>query len=537
MKSLSIQAKIIVSLLIVAVVVVSGSVAVTYKNERQLAFDMMLQQTSMTAYFYLDNLNIMMVNDEMEDRDLLQNKMMEQPGIIEARILRSELLDSEWGEGFEDQYPRDDYERKALEGEEFTLLEDTEQGRRLTLIFPIPALEVYRGTECLGCHEEVTEEGQILGAIRVSYSLDDFDQKIFSNILNSGVLLTVMFAVGVLITLFVLNRVMTRPLRCLGETIADIESTSDLSRRVDVRSADEVGRVAAAYNSMLDKFQRSLLGVRAGVADVNRDSEQIARVSDETLQAVMQQHEGTTLVATAMNQMQATSNEVMNSANTTRVASDETGRLARDSVKVMEGAIVSINGLSQEIERIAQVILRVGTQSEKVGSVLDVINGVAEQTNLLALNAAIEAARAGEMGRGFAVVADEVRSLANKTHNSTREVQTVIEGLQKESKQAIAIVEPAKKTACDGIAQAQNAVEALQDIVRHVEQIKAMNDQVASASDEQNAVSEEINRNVVEISVISDATSARANDALKRSQQLVQRAEELATLIKSFRLE
>jgi len=537
MKGLSIQTKVIASFVLVAVVVVCTSVAYTFYSERKLAFDMMLHQTKTTAYFYLDNLNIMMVNDEMEDREILQDKMLAQPGIIEARILRAPILDAEWGEGFKDQYPQDQYDERALQGEDFTLVQETDEGRKLTLILPIPALEEYRGTECLGCHEEVKEEGTILGAIRVSYSLADFDAKILGNILNASGILIGLFAAGVLLVVFLLNRMMTRPLTRLSATIEDIETNSDLTRRVEVRSQDEVGSVAAACNSMLDKFQRSLTQVRENVAQVNSDADRITNVSEETRSAVQSQNQGTLLVASAMEQMQASSNEVMNSANTTRCASEETDKLARSSVVVMETAIDTINNLAAEIERIAAVIVRVGEQSEKVGSVLDVINSVAEQTNLLALNAAIEAARAGEMGRGFAVVADEVRSLATKTHNSTREIKTMIDALQGESHEAIKMVAPSKAIAKEGVDEAQQAVDALRQIVEKVADIRRMNDAVASAADEQASVSEEITRNVVEISEISEGTEARAGEALAVSRQLAERASQLEILINQFKLD
>lgn len=536
MKNLSIQTKMIACLILVTVMVASISLLSTFRSERKLAFDMMLSQTEMTAYFYLDNLNIMMINDEMEDRDLLQNKMMAQKGIVEARILRAPLLDSAWETGFEDQYPRDERERRALQGEEFTYVDETDSGRLLTRMFPIPALEVYRGTECLGCHEEVTEEGQILGAIKVTYSLAEFDQIISGNLYRSSVIVVGLFAIGVVFIVLLLNRVMTRPLRQLSHAMASMEADSDLTRRVAVVSKDEVGVVTMACNSMLDKFQSSLVKVSSEVGLVNSEADHIARVSQQTLQNVMRQNDGTKQVVQAMEQMQIASAEVMKDANLSRQASAETDQLAQDSVKVMQGAITALQALTTEIERSASVIQRVGDKSDKVGTVLNVINSVAEQTNLLALNAAIEAARAGEMGRGFAVVADEVRSLANKTHGSTREIKQMIEELQRETREAISMVEPSRRTAQKGIGEAEKAVQALQDIAAHLGAINVMNDQMASASDEQNSVAEEINRNVKEISLISNDTANRATESLDVSRKLVARSDQLESLIHQFKL-
>ncbi|MEH6625501.1 MAG: methyl-accepting chemotaxis protein [Motiliproteus sp.] len=445
-------------------------------------------------------------------------------------------MDSEWGEGEEDQYARNEYEERALAGEEFTLVEETENGRTLTRLFPIPGLEVYRGTECLGCHEEVTKEGQILGAIKVTYSLANFDQKIYGNIVNSVMILVRLFGAGVLILIFALNRMMTKPLRELSGTIELIETNADLTHRVEIGALDEVGIVGTACNSMLDKFQTSLQQVHGGIFQVHCDSQRISQMSDETLGTVLKQKDGTALVVEAMAQMHIASSEVMQSANTTRVASEEADQLAHDGVDVMETAIQTIDKLATEIDRIAQTIVRMGEKSQKVGSVLDVINGVAEQTNLLALNAAIEAASAGEMGRGFAVVADEVRSLANKTHKSTQEIKVMIDGLQGETDEAIAMVEPSKLAARNGVTEVETAVQALRNIVSHMDEIKRMNDTMASTSDEQNSIAEEVSRNVNDISQISEGTSVRAQEALDVGKQLVNRADSLDALIRQFKL-
>ncbi len=310
----------------------------------------------------------------------------------------------------------------------------------------------------------------------------------------------------------------------------------DLTQRLAVKSNDEVGQLAEAFNSFIGKLQaiiKQIVVSTEQLADASRAMLQISQ--DSTANISQQQHE-TEQVATAIEEMTATVHEVAD--NATHAA--ESARQARDEAtagrQVVEQTIASINTLASEVENAANVIQTLEKDSENIGLVLDVIRGISEQTNLLALNAAIEAARAGEQGRGFAVVADEVRTLASRTQESTQEIQEMIEKLQSGAGRAVEVMEQGREGAHSSVAQAKRAGESLAAITEAVSNISEMNTQIAAAAEEQSAVSEEINRNVVNISQLSEQAHQGAQNTAESSKDLERLSSQLQSLVAQFKV-
>ena len=198
--------------------------------------------------------------------------------------------------------------------------------------------------------------------------------------------------------------------------------------------------------------------------------------------------------------------------------------------------ITTIENLASEIEHAKGVITQLETDSNNVSTVLDVIRGIAGQTNLLALNAAIEAARAGEHGRGFAIVADEVRTLAQRTQQSTEEIQKVTEGLQSGARKAVLVMEESCSRAQTSVQEAANTATALKEIKAAVEQISNMNTQIATAAEEQTVVTDEINRNITNISELTDQTVLGAERTAKATSELSRLAESVNRLLGHFKV-
>ncbi|WP_312341577.1 methyl-accepting chemotaxis protein [Stutzerimonas nitrititolerans] len=533
-RQISVQAKINLALLVVFALVLSASLLYAAVTEKRLVLQVVEQQTKDAADSYFDSINTMMLTGTMAQREVLRNKILARPGVIDARIVRGELVSKVFGPGFEHQAPADLLDRRALAGEAIMEVTEGKQGRVLTVINPIHAEKDYRGTNCLTCHQ--VPEDAVMGAVRITYDLSALDGEVDRNILVSAGIQLLLLLAGLLVMSYIIRRVVISRINAMRHTMEEMTAHEDLSRAVVIRAEDEVGAMGHAFNRMIGKFRDSLEAVAGVTRQLGEVSDRVSSVAEKTHGAVIEQRSETDMVASAMNEMSATVQEVARHATQTASASSGADEESKAGVKVATEALDGIEVLIRDIENAAQVIKRVEDDSASIGMVLGVINGIAEQTNLLALNAAIEAARAGEQGRGFAVVADEVRTLASRTQKSTEEIQQTIEQLQNGVRNAVKAMEGAQVRAHAGSECVAKAAQSLTVIAGEVGTINDMNTQIATAAEEQSAVAEEINRNITTISMIADTTSTDAQQTARISDELVQLAAELNRLVSQFRL-
>ncbi|NNB49997.1 chemotaxis protein [Pseudomonas fragi] len=194
----------------------------------------------------------------------------------------------------------------------------------------------------------------------------------------------------------------------------------------------------------------------------------------------------------------------------------------------------TVQHLASELERATEVVHHLQSHSSDISSVLEVIRSIAEQTNLLALNAAIEAARAGDQGRGFAVVADEVRGLAQRTQQSTCEIQAMISALQEGAQAAVQVMQQSSEYAQNSVNQTQMASCALDGISLQVQKITEMSVQIAAAVEEQSVVSEDINRNIAGIRSACEVTVDAGQQSHRHSGDVADLAASLRSLAQEF---
>jgi len=316
----------------------------------------------------------------------------------------------------------------------------------------------------------------------------------------------------------------------IGEHLAVVDGKIDLSyRKHDAQSV-----FANDFNHFVSEINTAIRQAQEASAHLNGAADDMLRQSSQADSSMQRQQQETDKVATAINEMTATVQEVARHASEAANSAEKADEQAEQGKAVVATTIEVIKALAERVEQAAQTIESLNTNSEEIGVVLEVIKGIADQTNLLALNAAIEAARAGEQGRGFAVVADEVRTLASRTQKSTEEIHHMIERLQHGARNAVKVMAEGREQAQNGVEQATRAGESLAQITFAITTINDMNTQIATAAEQQSAVAEEINRNVVAISDAMTHATDSVRQASNASHSLENLSNQLDALVRKF---
>ena len=338
--------------------------------------------------------------------------------------------------------------------------------------------------------------------------------------------------VGILAA-WIITLQITTPLRHTLELAARI-AQGDLSGDSEVTRRDEMGQLQRSMHRMTLSLRELIGGIGHSTSQLSDAVQTLSAVAAQTHGGVSSQKEETDQVATAMNQMAATVQEVARNAEQASAAACDADHQAQLGDQVVAEAVAQIEQLADQVNRSIQAMGKLAQESERIGSILDVIKSVSEQTNLLALNAAIEAARAGEAGRGFAVVADEVRGLAQRTQQSTEEIEELIANLHNGTAQVVELLDSSRNLTQDSVALSRKAGAALAQIAHSVSNIQGMNQQIATASEEQSAVAEEINRNVINVRDVAEETASASTQITRSSVELQKLGNQLTTMVGRF---
>ena len=324
----------------------------------------------------------------------------------------------------------------------------------------------------------------------------------------------------------------------LKQNIENAQRESENAREQSRKAQEAMAQAEAASKEAQAKTEAMLVaadkleamgGVLSSAStELSAQIEQSDRGAAESAQRLSE-------AATAMNEMNATVQEVAKNAGSASAASAETKQKAEAGSQVVEKAVHSIEQVHQMSLELKEDMAQLNEHAQDITRIMGVISDIADQTNLLALNAAIEAARAGEAGRGFAVVADEVRKLAEKTMASTNDVGNAIKAIQESTAKSMTGVDNAVERIGEATELASQSGAALEEIVATVEATGDQVNAIATASEEQSAASEEINQSIVQVNDMSRQTAEAMAEAARAVSDLAAQAQGLTNLIQELK--
>ncbi|MBK5478680.1 methyl-accepting chemotaxis protein [Pseudomonas sp. TH21] len=339
--------------------------------------------------------------------------------------------------------------------------------------------------------------------------------------------------IATLLLAWLLTRSITAPLGqalIVARTIAD----GDLSQPIVVHGHDEPAQLLGALATMQEQLQSTIRGISESAQQLASAAEEMSSVMEQSTRGLQAQNDEIEQAATAVTEMSSAVDEVAGNAVSSAEASKASDEDSKHGHYQISETISSIQNLVDEVLGASNKAEGLAVQAQDISKVLEVIRGIAGQTNLLALNAAIEAARAGEAGRGFAVVADEVRSLAQRTQDSTEEIEQMITGIQQGTQDTVDALNSSAEHAGQTLQRANSAGSALEKITAAISQISERNLVIASAAEQQALVARDVDRSLVNIRDLSTQTAAGATQTSAASQELSRLAVDLNGMVTRF---
>ena len=345
-------------------------------------------------------------------------------------------------------------------------------------------------------------------------------------------------ALGLIAAIFlavIVTRSISKPLGRINKGLSQL-SKGDLSTKLPQEGNDEFSALSAKVNSLTDSLRElvgNILEQEKRLIDITKES---VELGNKSLSEVDKQREQVTVTSTNTKHVQEKSRSNLAQINEAMDALRDITKQSTDIGQLVQKSSQQVGNQAKQAESSAQIINRLDDNSRNIGSILDVIKTIAEQTNLLALNAAIEAARAGEQGRGFAVVADEVRTLANRTHDSTEEIEQMIGNLQKDAAQAVKAINAGREQAQEGVEITQQVSQQVESIREIIERLSDINEHIVADTEQQDVLLGDVAKSLNRIVALADSSAQSTRQSNESTMLLDAQTESLRKAVERFHL-
>ncbi len=477
----------------------------------------------------------MMLTGTIGQREVFLDQIKQLSIIRDLKVIRGENVSKMFGPGnATDAGASDDVEKQVLSnGREFSAVQSDEKGEYLRVVRPALASKNYLGKDCIACHQ--VPEKTVLGAVSMKISLNQVNEAVAAQRIKS---LIAAMVVGIPLLAFIylfIRNFITAPLDKMVAGLRDISSgEGDLTRRLEIRSKDEIGDAAEAFNRMMEKFSALVRHVSESAGQVSSAAHTLSASAGRVATSSTQQDAKSSAAAMAVEQMLASIGSIAQGMEKVHQQSRESLRRSGEGNESLSRLIGEVSQVEATVKEIADSVTEFVRSTESITSMTRQVKDIADQTNLLALNAAIEAARAGEQGRGFAVVADEVRKLAEKSSASASEIDTVTHTLAQQAE----VVRRSIESGLDHIASSQNSMDTVAEVLASastsVTEVGLGLDAIASATDEQRRVSGEVAQNIESIAAMSRDNAHAVEQTAAAAQEMEALAEKLQSTVGRF---
>lgn len=325
-------------------------------------------------------------------------------------------------------------------------------------------------------------------------------------------------------------------INALHSAISRIAANRDLTIRLKVASADEIGLTSQAFNQLMDGLHDSIQRVSQSAYQVLRHSEAVNLSSNQMAVSTTNLSNSASSMAAAIEEMSASIQQVSNNANQVQTITEQSNQFAEHGTNVILQVISEMAGIADAVRQTANKMRELDQHSTEINSIVQVIKEIADQTNLLALNASIEAARAGDQGRGFAVVADEVRNLSKRTTHSVQDISGMISGIQKVTVEAVNSMDVGVNKVDGEVLSTQSAGESIRRIQLGTKHVSEAVTDISNAIREQSSASSEIGRQVERVAQLSEENNFTSMENARTARELENLANQLQNIVSQFKI-